>query len=155
MDYIINLGKDVMDGYEAAMEQALEKSMAIREAEAKLGNAGTAGIEVRHEGWLQRENPDDRKRADALKANRDRAKLTALHLKDLGDFAANGEQFVLDVVTHLTQITHDLPDEVQPVGEVLTKASTRVLSAAYVKSLQFLEERGSQEIDQATKPRQH
>jgi hypothetical protein len=154
VDYIINLGKDVLDGYEAAVEQAIEKSLAMREAEAKFGTPGAADIEVRHEGWLHRENPEDRKRYEAQKANRDRAKLTADHLKILGGFAAKGQEFVLDVIEHLTEDTHNRSAEIQPIAEMLTKASTKIVSASYVESLKFLSERGFQGIDQATPPGQ-
>jgi hypothetical protein len=158
LDSLINLGEDVLDGYEAAIEQAIEKSMAIREAEAKFGNPGSAEIEVRNpsvfQGFLRRENPEDRKRYEALKANRDRGYLTADHLKILGGFAAKGQEFVLDVVEHLTEDNHNRSAEVQPIAEMLTKASTKVISKAYVESLQFLGERGFQTIDQATPPAQ-
>ncbi len=154
LDSLIDLGEDVLESYEAAIEQAIEKSMAIREAEAKFGAGGAAGIQVRREGLLQRENAEDRKRANALKANRDRGYLIADHLKTLGGFAAKGQEFVLDVVEHLTEDTHNRSAEVQPIAEMLTKASTKVISKAYVESLQFLGERGFQTIDQATPPSQ-
>jgi hypothetical protein len=154
VDYVINLGKDVLDSYEAAVEQAIEKSMAIREAEAKFGNPGAGGIEVRHEGFLRRENAEDRERANALKANRDRGYLTADHLKLVGGFAAKGQEFVLDVVEHLTEDSHTRSAEVQPIAEMLTQASTKIVVASYVESLKFLAERGFQTIDQATPPRQ-
>jgi hypothetical protein len=159
VDYIINLGKDVLDGYEAAVEQAIEKSMAIREAEAKFGNPGAAGIEVRQrsifQGLLRRENPEDRKRYEAQKANRDRAKLTADHIKLLGGYATKGQEFVTDVIEHLTEDTHTRSAEIQPIAEMLTQASTKILIASYVESLKFLAERGFQEVDQATPPGQH
>jgi hypothetical protein len=133
---LINTGKDVLHGYQEAIDQAIKKSMAIREAEAKFGTPGTAGIEVRHEGVLRWENPQDRKRYDALKANRDRAILTARHLNDLGGFAA------------------DLSDDLQPIGELLTNVSMKVLTGTYTECLKFLTEMGFQEIAQATKPEQ-
>jgi hypothetical protein len=158
LDSLIDLGEDILDGYEAAIEQAIEKSMAIREAEAKFGNPGSAGIEVRQgsifQGLLRRENPEDRKRYEALKANRDRGYLTADHLKILGGFGANGQRFILDVVEHLVEDTHTRPAEVQPIAETLTNASTKIISAAYAESLKFLAERGFQEINQATSPGQ-
>jgi hypothetical protein len=154
MRSLINLGKDVLHGFAADIDRAVNKSMAIREAEA-FGNPAKGNIEVRREGLLQRENPEDRERANALKANRDRGVPTADHLKLLGGFVANGEKFVLDVGTHLTEVTNDLPDALQPVGEVLTNASMKILSGAYVESLKFLAERGFQTINQATPPGQH
>jgi hypothetical protein len=151
---LIDLGKDVMHNYEAMIDQAMNKSMAIREAETKFGTPGTAGIKVRREGLLQRENPEDRKRADALKANHDRGYLTADHLKGLGGFAVNGQQYVMDVVERLSEATDDLPEELQPIGEVLTNLSTKVMTNSYAECLQFLAEMGFLEIAQATKPGQ-
>ena len=154
-----NLGKDLLDGYEAALDQAIEKSLAIREAEAKFGNPGGAGIVVRQgsifQGLFRREDPEDRKRYEAFKLNRDRGILTADHIKILGGFAVNGQRFVLDVVEHLVEDTHTRPPEVQPIAETLTNASTKILSAAYAESLKFLAERGFQTVDQATPPGQH
>jgi hypothetical protein len=150
-----NLGKEVLDGYEAAMERAINKSNAIREAEAKFGTPGPAGIEVRREGLLQRENPEDRKRADTLKKNRDRGYLTADHLKLLGGFAVNGQQYVMDVVERLSEATDDLPDELQPIGELLTNVSTKIMTSSYAECLKFLAEMGFLEIAQATPPEQH
>jgi hypothetical protein len=156
VDYIINLGKDILDGYEAAVDEAVNKSKAIREAEAKFGNPGSGGIEIRHDqGLLHRENPEDRKRYEAFKANRDRGYLTADHIKILGGFAAKGQEFVLDVGERLIEDAHNRPPEVQPLAETLSNASMKILSAAYAESLKFLAERGFQEIDQATPPGQH
>jgi hypothetical protein len=153
LEEVITQGKAAVDDFAADIERAVNKSMAIREAET-FGAPGKAGLKVRREGLLRRKNPEDEKRYEALKANYDRAVLSARHISNLGGFAANGEQFVLDVVTHLTEVTNALPDEVQPVGEVLTKATTKILSASYVESLQLNAEMGFQEIAQATRPRQ-
>jgi hypothetical protein len=158
VDYIINLGKDVLDGYEAAVEQAIEKSKAIREAEAKFGNPGAAGIEVRQghifQGLFRREDPEDRKRYEAWKLNRDRGYLAADHIKIIGGFAAKGQEFVLDVGEHLIEDMHNRPAEIQPLAETLTNASMKILATAYTESLKFLAERGFQTIDQATPPGQ-
>jgi hypothetical protein len=151
LDSLYDLGDDIQDSYEAEIERAIEQSI----ARAKFTTSSAADIDVRHEGWLRRENPEDRKRKDALKANRDRGKLTADHTKLIGDFAANGQQFVMDVAEHLTEDIANRPPAVQPIGETLTRASMKILTAAYAQSLQFLAERGFQEIDQATLPGQH
>jgi hypothetical protein len=155
LDSLFNTGKNVLQGFEAEIEQAMNKSMAMREAEAKFGNPGSSGIEVRHEGMLHRENPEDRKRYEAQRANLDRGKLTAQHLKILGGFVVSGEQFVLDVGTHLSEVTDNLPAHMQPVGQALTNASMKVLTASFARSLTFLAERGFDEIDQATPPGRH
>jgi hypothetical protein len=148
---LYNLGEDIKDSYEAALERAIEQSI----ARAKFTTAGAADIEVRHDqGLLHRENPEDRKRKDALKRNQDRGTLTARHLKLIGDFTANGQQFVLDVGEHLVEDMHNRPAEVQPLAETLTKESMKIVAAAYAESLQFLAERGFQTIDQATPPGQ-
>ena len=148
---LYDLGEDIKDSFEADLDRAIEQGI----AKAKFTTSSAADIEVRHEGFLHlRENAEDRKRYEALKANQDRGTLTAHHLKLIGDFAANGQQYVEDVVEHLTEdIAHRSP-AVQPVAESLTRASAKILSAAYTQSLQFLAERGFQEIDQATPPGQ-
>jgi hypothetical protein len=149
-----NLGKDLLEDYQATIDQALNKGMAIREAEAKFGSPGTPGIKVRREGLLRRENPEDRKRADTLKANRDRQILTAHHVKDVGQFIASGQKFVMDVAVHLRETTADLPDDLQPLGMTLTKASLQILSGTFIESAKFNAEMGLQEITQATMPGQ-
>jgi N-acetylglutamate synthase-like GNAT family acetyltransferase len=55
---------------------------------------------------------------------------------------------------HLLEDVHSRPAELQPIAETLTNASLKILSAAYVESLQFLAERGFQTVDQATPPGQ-
>ena len=151
LESLYDLGEDIKDDFKADLDRAIEQGI----AKAKFTASSAASIEVRHDqGLLHRENPEDRKRYEALKANQDRGTLTAHHLKLIGDFAANGQQYVEDVVEHLTEdIAHRSP-AVQPVAESLTRASAKILSAAYTQSLQFLAERGFQEIDQATPPGQ-
>jgi hypothetical protein len=151
LDSLYDLGEDIKDGYEADLERAIEQSI----ARAKFTTSGAADIKVRREGWLQRENPEDLKRKNALKAIQDRGTLTARHIKLIGDFAANGQQYVMEVVEHLTEDIANRPAPLQPIGESLTRASAKILAASYAQSLQFLAERGFQEIDQATLPGQH
>jgi hypothetical protein len=148
---LYDLGEDIKDGFEADLDRAIEQGI----AKARFTTSSAADIEVRHDqGLLHRENPEDRKRKNALKANKDRGTLTAHHLKLIGDFAANGQQYVEDVIEHLVEdIPHRSP-AVQPIGESLTRASAKILAAAYSQSLQLLAERGFQEIDQATPPGQ-
>jgi DUF1680 family protein len=152
---LIDLGKDVMNGFAADIDRAMEESTAIREAEAKFGSPGAAGIEVRREGLRQRENPEDRKRKNALKANRDRKVLSAHHLNDLGGLVVTGEKFVLDVAEHLSDVTDNLPDHLQPLGQTLTKAGVQILSGALIELVKFNAEMGFLEITEATKPGQH
>jgi hypothetical protein len=151
LDSLYNLGEDIKDGFEADLDRAIEQGI----AKAKFTTSSGASIDVRHEGWLHRENAEDRKRYEALKANQDRGTLTAHHLKLIGDFAANGQQYVEDVIEHLVEDIANRSAAVQPIGESLTRASAKILTAAYAQSLQFLAERGFQEIDQATPPGQH
>jgi hypothetical protein len=151
LDSLYNLGQVIKDGFEADLDRAIEQSI----AKAKFATSSAVNIDVRHEGFLHlRENAEDRKRYEALKANQDRGTLTAHHLKLIGDFAVNGQQYVQDVIEHLVEDTANRPAAVQPIGESLTRASAKVLAAAYTQSLQFLAERGFQTIDQATPPGQ-
>lgn len=150
-----SLGKDILDGFDAAIDEAMNKSLAVREAERKFGAPGTAGIEVRQEGHIfRRENPEDRKRADALKANRDRKTLSAEHIKDLGAYAVAGETYVLDIAEYLSDKTDTLPGHLQPLGQTLTKASVQIVSTAYIESLKHNAEMGFLEITAATQPGQ-
>jgi hypothetical protein len=112
--------------YQAAIDLALEKGSLLRDAEASFGNGK---IKQRHEGWLHRENADDRQRIDALKANHDRKVLSGDHLKELGELAAAGLEFVMDV------------------GEYLEKRN-----AVRPASIKLNAETGNQEIVLATKP---
>ena len=152
LDSLYDLGEAIQDDFAADLDRAIEQGI----AKAKFTTSSAANIDVRHEGFLHlRENAEDRKRYEAHKANKDRGTLTAHHLKLLGDFAANGQQYVEDVVEHLVEdIPHRSP-AVQPVAESLTRASAKILAAAYSQSLQFLAEQGFKEIDQATPPGQH
>jgi hypothetical protein len=151
MNSLYDLGEDIKDGFEADLDRAIEQGI----AKARFTTSSAADIEVRHDqGLLHRENPEDRKRKNALKANKDRGTLTAHHLKLIGDYAANGQQYVEDVIEHLVEGIANRPAAVQPIGESLTRASAKILSAAYSQSLQLLAERGFQEIDQATPPGQ-
>jgi hypothetical protein len=150
VDSFYDLGEEIQGSFEAAMERAIDQSIAL----ARFTSSGAADIEVRREGLTRRENAEDRKRKDALKRNRDRGKLTADHTKLLGDYAVNAQQYVLDVVEHMTEDIANRPAAVQSVGEMLTKGSAKILTANYLQSLQFIAERGFQTIDQATPPGQ-
>jgi hypothetical protein len=153
---LIDLGKDVISGFAADIDRAMEQSTAIRAAEAKFGAPGVADIEVRHEGFLNlRENAEDRKRKNALKANRDRKVLSAHHLNDLGGLVVTGEKYVLDVAEHLSDVTDNLPDHLQPLGQTLTKAGVQILSGTFIELVKFNAEMGTLEITEATKPGQH
>jgi hypothetical protein len=152
LDSLYDLGEDIKDDFQAEIERAIDQSI----ARAKFTTSSAADIEVRHDqGLLHRENPEDRKRKDALKRNQDRGILTARHVKLIGDFAVTGQQYVIDVVEHLTEDIANRPAAVQPIGESLTRASAKILTATYAQSLQFLAERGFQTVDDATPPGQH
>jgi hypothetical protein len=152
LESLYDLGEDIKDDFGADLDRAIEQGI----AKARFTTSSAADIEVRHDqGLLHRENPEDRKRKNALKANKDRGTLTAHHLKLIGDFAANGQQYVEDVIEHLVEDIANRPAAVQPIGETLTRASAKILTAAYAQSLQFLAERGFQTVDDATPPGQH
>jgi hypothetical protein len=150
-----NLGKTILDGFDAAIDEAMNKGLAIQEAERKFGTAGTAGIDVRQEGHIfRRENPEDRERADALKANHDRKVLSAHDINELGGLAVAGQTYVLDVAKYLSDVTDNLPDHLRPLGETLTKASVQIIGTKLVESLKYNAEMGQLEISNATTPRQ-
>jgi hypothetical protein len=150
LDALYQMGGALMQEHQAVIDRAIEQCA----AKVKFGTPGRADIEVRREGLRRRENPADRRRYEALKANRDRAILTARHLNDLGGFAASGQQYVMEVIEHLTDMSKDFPEDLQPISEALTKASAKILTGSYAECLKFLAEMGFLEIAEATPPGQ-
>jgi hypothetical protein len=149
------LGKDIVDGCDAAIDQALNKNPAMRDAEATFGSPGAPGIEIRREGFIFRhDNPEDRKRFEVLKTNRDRQILTARHVKDVGAYIATGQQFVVDVAVHLRETIAELPEDMQSLEVSLTNAGLQILSGTYIEGAKFNAEMGLREITQATMPGQ-
>jgi hypothetical protein len=140
--------------YKETLERAIEKSMETRAAEAKYGSPGSGRIKVRREGIFGKPNERDLARVEAEKANRDRATLNAQHLADLGKYAASGKKYVMDVVAYMKDTDEDLPEDLQPIGQALTKISTKILTGTYAESLTMLSAMGMEENAQATKPGQ-
>jgi hypothetical protein len=137
--------------YQATIDLALEKGALIREAEATFGSAE---IIQRHEGVLRRKNADDEQRIDALKANHDRKIMSGDHLKELGELAAAGEEFILNVAEYLEKRNAARRASLQPLGNALNKATIQILTGAYIESIKLNAETGNQEIVLATKPGQ-
>jgi hypothetical protein len=151
MWFVTSPGKALAADYQAAIELALEKGALIREADATFGSAK---IKQRHEGLLRRKNADDEQRIDALKANHDRKVMSGDHLKELGELAAAGEEFIMDIAEYLEKRNAARPAAVQPLGNALNKATIQILSGAYIESVKLNAETGNQEIVLATKPGQ-
>jgi hypothetical protein len=93
-------------------------------------------------------------RIDALKANHDRKVMSGDHLKEWGELAAAGEEFILDIAEYLGKRNAARPAALQPLGNVLNKATIQILSGAYIESVKLNAETGNQEIVLATKPGQ-
>jgi transcriptional regulator with XRE-family HTH domain len=62
----------------------------------------------------------------------------ARHLKDLGGFAAFGEQYVPDLAGYLTTIDAELPEELQAYAALLTELSSQEESSDITQILQKL-----------------
>jgi hypothetical protein len=152
MWFLKNPGKALVPDYQAAIDLALEQGALLRDAETSFGNAK---IKQRHEGLLRRENADDRQRIDAQKSNHDRKVLSGDHLKELGELAAAGLEFVMDVGEYLEKRNAVRPASLHPLGNALNKATMQILSGALIESVKLNAETGNQEIVLATKPRQH
>jgi hypothetical protein len=113
-----NPGRALAADYQAEIDLALEQGALLREAE----KFGSAEIKQRHEGLLRRENADDRRRIDAFKANHDRKVLSGDHLKELGELAVAGEEFIMNVAEYLEKSNAARPASMQPLGNALNKA---------------------------------
>jgi transcriptional regulator with XRE-family HTH domain/predicted DNA-binding transcriptional regulator AlpA len=118
------------------LEQLKANWQSIRKIlEGRLRNPQSgSSIEVRRQG-LAGKSRQDLAQVEAAKANQERAILLAHHLKDLGGFAASGEQYVVDAIEYMTTIADDLPDELKPIGQALTQVSSEILTASYAESL--------------------
>ena len=144
-------GKTLPADYQAAIDLALEQGALIRDAETSFGNAG---IKQRHEGLLRRKNADDEQRINAQKANHDRKVISGEHIKELGQLAAAGEEFIMDIAEYMEKRNACRPPTLQPLGNALNKATIQILSGAYIEIVKLNAETGNQEIVLATKPGQ-
>jgi hypothetical protein len=73
------------------------------------------------------------------------------HLAHLSKYAASGIKHIMDCAEQMKTITDDLPDDLKPFGEALTKFSLEVLSGSYAESLKLFSELGLQEITRAAR----
>ena len=157
MDAIKGIGRDfknLKEKHQKALAKAYEKSMKKRQAKAKWEQPGNGRIQVRREGLLARPNPQDKKRANASKANTDRAILNAQVVTEQGEFARSGKRFIMGVMEDVIEMDNDASEEVQPIGQALTEIINEELTGTFAESLTMIGEQGFKENALATKPGQ-
>jgi hypothetical protein len=157
MDAIKGIGRDfknLKEKHQKALAKAYEKSMKKREAKAKWEQPGNGRIQVRREGLLARPNPQDKKRANASKANTDRAILNAQVVTEQGEFARSGKRFIMGVMEDVIDMDNDASDELRPIGQALTNIINEELTGTFTESLTMIGEQGFKENALATKPGQ-
>jgi hypothetical protein len=128
VDAIKNIGRDfknLKEKHQKALAKAYQRSLKKRQAKARRGNPGDGRIQIRHEGFLARPNPQDKKRANASKANTDRAILNGQVVKEQGDFARSGKRFIMDVMEDVIDMDNDASDELNPLGRRSPRLSMR------------------------------
>jgi hypothetical protein len=157
LDAIKNIGRDfknLKEKHQKTLANAYKRSMQKRQAKARRGNLDGSAIQIRREGILARPNPQDRKRSNAAKANKDRAILNAQVVKQQGDFAASGKKYIMDVMEDVIDMDHDASDELQPIGQALTEIIEEELTGTFTEPLTMIGELGFKENALATQPGQ-
>jgi hypothetical protein len=157
LDAIKHIGRDfknLKEKHKKTLAKAYEQSMKKRQAKARRGNAESSAIEIRREGILARPNPQDKKRANAAKANKDRAILNAQLVKQQGDFAASGKKYIMDVMEDVLEMDTEASEELQPIGQALTEIIKEELTGIFTESLTMIGELGFKENALATQPGQ-
>jgi hypothetical protein len=157
LDAIKNIGRDfknLKEKHQKALAQAYQQSMKKRQAKAKWESPGNGRIQIRHEGLLARPNPQDKQRANASKANTDRAILNAQVVKQQGDFARSGKRFIMDVMEDVKDMDNEASDELRPIGQALTEIINEELTGTFAESLTMIGELGFKENALATQPGQ-
>jgi hypothetical protein len=76
------------------------------------------------------------------------------HLAHLREHATSGIKHIMAFAEEMETVTETLPDDLKPLGELLTKISMRVLTESYAESLMLIAERGLQEITRAAQDSQ-
>jgi hypothetical protein len=78
------------------------------------------------------------------------------HLANLREYAASGIKHIMDFAEHMKTVTDNLPDDLKPTGQALTKISMQALTESYAESLKLFSELGFQKITRAAiTPKHH
>jgi hypothetical protein len=67
------------------------------------------------------------------------------HLAHLREHATSGIKHIMAFAEHMETVTTTVPDDLKPLGELLTKFCVQVLSESFAESLWLVAERGLQE----------
>jgi hypothetical protein len=138
--------------HQQTLAEAVHRSLQKRVAKAKYGNPAGSKIQVRREGLLARQNKRDLASVEASTVNRNRATLNAQLVSEQGAYFAKGKQFLMQVLQDVYDMDEDLPDELQPIGQALTKFISEALSGTFAEGGTMIGEFGLEEIALATKP---
>jgi hypothetical protein len=145
---LINMKKK----HQKTLAEAVHRSLQKRAAKAKYATPVGSKIQVRREGLLLRQNERDRKRFEAAKANTDRAILNAKLVQEQGEYFRRGKYFVMQVLKDVYEMDEDVPEDLLPIAQALTKFIADALPGTFVEGGTMIGEFGLEEIALATKP---
>ena len=138
--------------HQKKLADAVHRSLKKRVDKAKYGNPAGSKLQVRREGLLARQNKRDLASVEASTVNRNRATLNAQLVSEQGAYFAKGKQYVMQVLQDVHDMDADLPEELQPIGQALTKFISEALTGTFAECGTMIGEFGLEEIGLATKP---
>jgi hypothetical protein len=138
--------------HQQTLADAVHRSLQKRVAKAKYGNPAGSKIQVRRDGFLAKQNKRDLASVEASTVNRNRATLNAQLVSEQGAYFAKGKQYVMQVLQDVYDMDADLPEELQPIGQALTKFISEALAGTFAEGGTMIGEFGLEEIGLATKP---
>jgi hypothetical protein len=138
--------------HQKTLADAVHRSLKKRVEKAKYSNPAGSKLQVRREGPLARQNKRDLASVEASTVNRNRATLNAQLVSEQGAYFAKGKQYVMQVLQDVYDMDADLPEELQPIGQALTKFISEALAGTFAEGGTMIGEFGLEEIGLATKP---
>jgi hypothetical protein len=146
--------KNLKRKHHEKLVEAYKRSMKKRQAQAKWEHPGNGRIKIRREGFFARPNPQDKKRANASKANMDRGILLVQVVREQGDFAQSGKRYLMGIMEEMFALDTEASEELQPIGEALTEIINEELTGTFTEALTMIGQLGFQEVALATEPGQ-
>jgi hypothetical protein len=138
--------------HQKTLADAVHKSFQKRVAKQKYGNPTGSKLQVRREGLLARQNKRDLASIEASTVNRNRATLNAQLVSEQGEYFRRGKYFVMQVLKDVYDMDEDVPEELLPIAQALTKFIADALPGTFVEGGTMIGEFGLEEIALATKP---
>jgi hypothetical protein len=138
--------------HQKTLADAVHRSLQKRVAKQKYGNPAGSKLQVRREGLLARQNKRDLASVEASTVNRNRATLNAQLVSDQGEYFRKGKYFVMQVLKDVYDMDEDVPEELLPIAQALTKFIADALPGTFVEGGTMIGEFGLEEIALATKP---